>query len=229
MRNIGIVGLIVGVLLGLSLGCASGLSEDEVVKLIQANSTPGPQGEQGPPGPQGPQGVAGAAGQQGPQGEPGQQGEMGPPGKQGDPGEPGPQGQPGLAGPQGAQGPAGAPGPKGPQGAPGPVGPTGTIPSTVAELTIGELTVREVSVTKDLWLFDEDQEDQGSLYLSILDRGQAAITLFGEEDADNRIAFIYESGGWLIFNSGDDTYLCIGSGQAGHCEKDENGYLQFVE
>ena len=67
------------------------------------------------------------------------------------------------------------------------------------------------------------------LYLSILDRGQAAITLFGEEDADNRIAFIYESGGWLIFNSGDDTYLCIGSGQAGHCEKDENGYLQFVE
>ncbi len=98
------------------VACSSGLTESQVIELIQTHSTPGPAGEQGPPGPQGPQGDVGDTGMQGPQGE------VGPKGAKGDPG---PQGARGGAGPQGDTGPQGKTGPKGAKGDTGPQGPRG--------------------------------------------------------------------------------------------------------
>ena len=74
----------------LSASCGSqGLTEAEVVELIQQHSTPGPMG------PQGPQGIAG------PQGVRGEQGERGEQGLQGPRGATGPKGEIGRQGPQG--------------------------------------------------------------------------------------------------------------------------------
>lgn len=67
----------------------SGLSESEVITLIQEHSVPGPTG------PQGPQGEQGMQGTQGPQGQQGLRGVAGPPGRQGD------RGEQGLVGPKG--------------------------------------------------------------------------------------------------------------------------------
>ena len=97
------------------------------------------------------------------------------------------------------------------------------------EITIGELTVRDVSVTKDLWLIDEDQQDKGAIHLSVLDDGQSAITLFGDSNAEDNVSFIYEAGGWIILSAGDGTYFCLGDSSAGLCEVDDSGTLQLVE
>ena len=143
------VKLVAGLLIivaGLCFACSNGLSESEVVRLIQQHSTPGPQGEpgaqgdkgdtgergeqgergekgeQGEPGAQGDKGDKGDTGERGPQGERGEKGEQGEPGAQGDKGdtgERGPQGEQGLQGEKGERGEAGPQGPKGDKGDPG--------------------------------------------------------------------------------------------------------------
>ena len=107
--------LLVSLLLIVVFGCASeGLTEAEVVSIVQANVQPGPQGEPGPAGPQGEQGI------------PGPQGPVGEQGPKGDKGDTGEQGHQGIAGERGSAGPQGEPGPKGEQGVPGPQGERGS-------------------------------------------------------------------------------------------------------
>ena len=116
----------------LGAACSSGLSESEVIALIQEHVTPGPAGEKGPTGPQGPQGPKGDSGAQGPAGERGSQGTQGPAGLQGEQGiqgEPGRQGPPGPPGPAGPKGEQGERGPKGEQGERGPEGRPAPIPT----------------------------------------------------------------------------------------------------
>ena len=57
----------------LLLGCSQGLSEQEVIELIDERMeiVSGPPGPQGDPGPPGPRGLRGWDGPPGPQGEPG--------------------------------------------------------------------------------------------------------------------------------------------------------------
>ena len=59
-----IAGLVI-IFMGLCFACSNGLSESEVVRLIQQHSTPGPQGEPGPIG------EKGDTGERGPQANPG--------------------------------------------------------------------------------------------------------------------------------------------------------------
>ena len=110
-----IAGLVI-IFTGLCFACSTGLSESEVVQLIQQHSTPGPQGEPGP------KGEKGDTGELGPQGEKGDTGELGPKGEKGDIGEQGPQGERGEKGEQGEPGPQGE---KGDTGEQGPQGDTG--------------------------------------------------------------------------------------------------------
>ena len=137
-----IAGLVI-IFMGLCFACSNGLSESEVVRLIQQHSTPGPQGEPGPigekgdTGERGPQGEPGPIGEKGDTGERGPQGEPGPIGEKGDTGERGPQGEPGPIGERGdtgqqgergergEQGEQGLQGEKGERGEAGPQGPKG--------------------------------------------------------------------------------------------------------
>ena len=113
-----IAGLVI-IFTGLCFACSTGLSESEVVQLIQDHSTPGPQGEPGP------RGEKGDTGEPGPQGEKGDTGEPGPQGEKGNTGEPGPQGERGEKGEQGEPGPQGEKGDMGEQGPQGEKGDTG--------------------------------------------------------------------------------------------------------
>ena len=117
MRVMLVVGILATIVLGLGFACSPGLSESEVIELIQQNSTPGPQG---PAGPQG---------ERGERGEPGPQGPMGPRGARGEKGEPGPQGPMGPRGERGEKGEQGDPGPKGDRGDPGTVFIPAAVPS----------------------------------------------------------------------------------------------------
>ena len=115
--------LLLPIIIGsLALSCANGLTESEVISLIQEHSVPGPQG---PAGPQGPGGIQGPPGSAGPQGSPGPRGPQGEVGPQGPVGIPGPAGIAGPPGPQGATGPQGEVGPQGPKGEIGPPGIAG--------------------------------------------------------------------------------------------------------
>lgn len=111
--------------------------------LQNVETTPGPEGPQGPkgdPGPEGPQGPEGDPGPEGPRGPEGPQGPKGDPGEQGPKGDPGPKGDQGDPGPQGDQGPRGEQGPKGeqgPQGNPGPQGPPGETAPLDDSVTAG--------------------------------------------------------------------------------------------
>lgn len=128
------VKLVAGLLIivaGLGFACSAGLSETEVVRLIQQHSTPGPRGETGPqgdkgdqgePGPKGDTGELGPQGERGEKGDPGEQGEPGPQGDKGERGETGPQGERGEKGDSGEQGLQGE---KGERGETGPQGPKG--------------------------------------------------------------------------------------------------------
>ena len=81
-----------GILLAiLALACASGLTEDEVRRIIQEEQTAGPQGEPGPQGPAGPPGAQGKLGPRGESGPPGAKGDTGPQGPPGPKGDPGPE------------------------------------------------------------------------------------------------------------------------------------------
>ena len=113
---VGMVGLLV------LLGCSSGLTESDVVGLIEEHA--GPQGEKGDAGPPGPQGERGNTGPPGLQGE---KGDPGPPGPQGERGDTGPPGLKGNTGPQGVRGNVGPPGPQGERGNAGPPGPQGEV------------------------------------------------------------------------------------------------------
>ena len=121
MKTIAIMAALLTVSL-FGIACSSGLSESEVIELIQEHSVPGPRGPVGPAGPEGVQGPPGAAGPQGPQGIQGPQGEIGPPGPKG---VQGPTGAAGPQGPQGVQGIPGEVGPRGPAGESGPIGERG--------------------------------------------------------------------------------------------------------
>lgn len=141
--------LILGILI-VGLACSSGLTETEVIQIIQEQSAElrgpaGPQGEQGIQGERGEQGIPGeqgvpgergesVQGEPGPQGIPGDKGErgdrgdIGPPGErgpQGDAGERGERGQRGERGERGMQGEKGEPGEPGEPGIPGPKGDKG--------------------------------------------------------------------------------------------------------
>ena len=138
------------------VACASdGLTEPEVISLIQEHGVPGPQGEVGPKGPQGEQGPIGPQGLQGiqgPQGESGAKGEIGPrgpvgergpAGSTGEPGVAGPQGPAGVKGPQGERGDAGPRGESGLQGVQGPSGPAGP-PGRSLEISLAEFVRRDL-------------------------------------------------------------------------------------
>ena len=62
----------------IGLGCSGGLSEQEVRRIVQEHSVPGPKGEPGDVGPQGPKGERGDAGPQGARGDRGDVGPLGP-------------------------------------------------------------------------------------------------------------------------------------------------------
>lgn len=112
------------------VGCSSGLSESEVLSLIQEHSVPGPAG---------PQGVQGDVGLEGPQGE---QGSQGIPGEQGDQG---PVGAPGPQGALGSSGERGIPGPKGDQGPKGDTGPLGP-PGRALEISLVEFIRQDLDI-----------------------------------------------------------------------------------
>ena len=88
------------IILGLGLACSSGLSETEVIEIIQERSAElrgpaGPQGEPGKMGPPGERGEPGIPGDAGERGRPGETGKTGPPGERGPQGERGPEGKQG--------------------------------------------------------------------------------------------------------------------------------------
>ena len=142
-----------------------GLTETEIVELIQQHSSPGPMGPQGPqgipgpqglPGPQGIQGEPGVAGSQGPEGQAGIKGEQGIPGPRGLQGRPGLQGEQGPRGEQGPQGPMGPAAPTpiptpAPISTPTPV-PTPTPTSTPAPTTTPTTLEQEAQVVE--WVKD---------------------------------------------------------------------------
>ena len=118
-----ILGILAVMLIG--LGCSGGLTEQEVRRIVQEHSVPGPKGDRGDVGPQGPKGDRGDVGAQGLKGDRGDVGPQGPEGDRGDVGPQGPQGDRGDAGPQGPKGDRGDAGQRGPKGDPGDVGPQG--------------------------------------------------------------------------------------------------------
>ena len=89
MRQVVIVTVLLATAM-LAVACSTGLSESEVITLIQEHTVPGPPG---PIGHMGPQGEQGPSGPQGPRGDQGEVGPQGPPGPKGDPGEEGPVGK----------------------------------------------------------------------------------------------------------------------------------------
>ena len=120
--------LLLGLVLLGGLACTTGLTESEVIAIVQEHGKAGPAGAQGPQGdagPAGPQGPKGDAGPTGPTGPAGPHGDAGPTGSTGAAGPQGPKGDTGPAGPQGPQGDTGPTGPAGPQGDTGPAGPPG--------------------------------------------------------------------------------------------------------
>ena len=75
--RIGLI-VIVGLLLIAVTACSAGLTEQEVIALLEEHASPGEQGPSGPPG---------QDGKDGQDGEPGAQGDQGPQGPRGLPGE----------------------------------------------------------------------------------------------------------------------------------------------
>ena len=125
--------VLVLVVIGLfGVACSGGLTESEVVSLIQEHSVEGLVGPQGPVGIQGTQGV------QGPQGVQGGQGIRGDVGVQG------------KVGPMGNQGPLGAKGERGERGVVGPKGDTGTVgpPGSGLEISLAEFVRQDLDVNK---------------------------------------------------------------------------------
>ena len=100
--------------------------------VLNAPTSLGATGPQGPVGATGPQGTVGTVGATGPQGTVGAVGATGPQGTAGAVGATGPQGPAGAVGATGPQGTAGALGATGPQGAAGAMGPTGIMNSGTA-------------------------------------------------------------------------------------------------
>ena len=125
--------VLVLVVIGLfGVACSGGLTEPDVVSLIQEHSVEGLVGPQGPAGVQGTQGV------QGPQGVQGERGVVGPKGVQGDTGH---QGEQGKQGSRGSQGVSGQRGPKGEQGRVGP-------PGMGLEISLAEFVRQDLDVSK---------------------------------------------------------------------------------
>ena len=130
--------------------CSAGLTEADVVRIIDLQATAPDQGERGPqgePGPEGPQGAPGPAG------APGADGKDGEPGPQGPQGEQGPRGAPGAAGKDGELGPQGQQGKRGPQGEPGPPGPVGP-PNMVVSWDVPA----NATILDGTWLVGKDIE-----------------------------------------------------------------------
>ena len=156
--------------------CSTGLTESEVIELIQTHSTPGPVGEQGPPGPQGSKGDTGDigprgdTGTQGPKGDTGDKGDTGPQGPRGEVGPQGPKGDAGETGPRGETGPQGPrgdkgdtgdrgeAGPQGPRGEAGPQGPKGDKGDTGPQGPAGETLTNR-------WIYDT--LESGSAYAEV--------------------------------------------------------------
>ena len=169
--------------------CSNGLTESDVVRLIQQHSTPGPQGEtglqgpQGQPGPtgiQGEPGPMGIRGEPGPQGEPGEMGISGPQGRQGvagPPGPPGPQGEQGSQGRQGVAGPPGPPGPQGEQGSQGRQGVAGPPgpPGGQGTLTQGEQEDSEEMSVDPSWQLQATGSGRPFLYLKAREGSHAIL------------------------------------------------------
>ena len=150
------------------LACSNGLTESDVVRLIQQHSTPGPQGETGLQGPQGQPGPTGI------QGEPGPMGIRGEPGPQGEPGEmgiSGPQGRQGVAGPPGPPGPQGEQGSQGRQGVAGPPGP----PGGQGTLTQGEQEDSEEMSVDPSWQLYATGSGRPFLYLKAREGSHAIL------------------------------------------------------
>ena len=138
------IGILTISVLVIGLACSSGLSESDVVQIIQERSAElrgpaGPQGEQGIPGIQGIQGergekgvpgesIQGEQGIPGDKGERGDRGDIGLPGERGEKGETGARGERGEQGEKGEQGEPGPQGPKGDKGDPGSPAPMPTSP-----------------------------------------------------------------------------------------------------
>ena len=157
----------------LILACASGLTEDDVRRIVQEEQTAGTQGELGPQGPPGPAGPTGAQGEQGPPGPAGPSGPRGDAGPQGSEGPPGPKGDPGPSGAQGPQGPKGEQGPPGDAGrvvmtTPDPIPtlrPTSTPKPTATPAGQSEnLSDTELA---NLWVILSNDGDLGSEYLVV--------------------------------------------------------------
>lgn len=77
------------VLVGIAACSGDGMTEQEVMALIEEHSVPGDKGDAGPMGPEGPQGLQGATGASGQDGEDGEDGQLGKDGKDGKDGESG--------------------------------------------------------------------------------------------------------------------------------------------
>ncbi len=154
MRPLPILGTL---LLLAGLSCASGLTEEDVRRIVREHSVAGPKGEQGERGPQGPQG---------PKGEPGEIGPKGPTGSKGELGLRGPEGERGGLGPQGPRGFVGKAGPQGPKGdigEPGPRGPSGDVVSTPSESTATPRVIRKGPQRAGCELVWNDEFEQDGL------------------------------------------------------------------
>lgn len=236
------------------ISCSNGLTEEEVVHLIESHSIPGPQGEPGPAGPvgpQGPQGIPGADGLDGARGEVGPRGERGPVGEVGSQGPAGPAGLAGVVGPQGPvgeRGPAGEVGPQGVAGPQGPVGPAG--PAGIGSGSIGPAgppgppgpqgVPGPQGLPGDVSLPDwiaEVAVGSGLVddaYVRLLVDSSDPEFIYPSIDlraagAHTVPASIYVDGSWLIILTPDGTFVCMGGGIVGVCEQTDEGFLDFIE
>ena len=148
----------------LATACVSGLTEEEVRRIIQEENVAVPQAEPGPPGAQGSSGPRGEAGPPGAKGAPGPQGPVGPQGPKGDMG---PSGEQGSQGPKGDQGPPGAAG----QLVVSTLVPTPTrrVAATPSPTAMPSSTTENLAETTqaNLWVILSNDGDLGGEYLVV--------------------------------------------------------------
>lgn len=203
----------------LLLGCSQGLSEQEVIDLIEERM----EVVSGPPGPRGPHGQTGPVGPPGERGPAGPQGDVGPAGPQGETGPAGPPGERGLGGVQGVPGPAGPQGEIGPAGPQGAAGIGAEMPSQLDRLRVTELEVGTLRVMDTR--FDEDG---AQLRLTIDQDTFPALEFFPPRASEGEIAWIWNAGPGLAFDIGGE-FWCMWDGRINRCETDEDGFLVLVE
>ena len=114
---------------------------------------------------------------------------------------------------RGPEGPQGVPGTQGRQGPPGPPW------ELSSDVTLDTLTVKALRVI----------DEKGDLAVTVQkeENKYPAIRIYGEPGQGSSLIYGLDHGE-IVLKSGD-TYLCVWKGQAGVCERSEEGYLKIVQ